>query len=624
MHLEHEDNLFLIEGDRSMIPDPLWVYHLYYKTFEESYGKGHGTDMIQKLQSTIESFNEKAGVDCAKLESTDTYFAIAICTPLMRRVHENIPTAGELVCIDSSGGMDRFQCRVFLLMVHTSVGGLPLGIVITSSESENILSIAFELFKSILPESAFYKKGMNGPDIFITDDSSSERLSLRQSFPNSKLILCIFHVLQATWRYIWDAKTAVHKDDRVELFSFVKSLVYSKTVDELSEKYNGALTSPTVQKYPRFHAYFQKLYNRHEEWAICFRDTLPVRNHNTNNLDEAAMRILKDKILLRTKAYNVVQLFDFLVVDSEQYYTRKILHMICGRPDQRLKQGYIGLGKKAQNLKVTPTNSDAVFEVCNIETEQKYIVDICSSNCSCPIGLNGGACKHQFAVVKQQNLSSLQFLPVTKEEKLLFHFIATGDKANVPSNWYADLTAESNSEGSLWPISSHSDVQTPICYELPTAAAIDYSDVILESETALKSFYESVLAKVRQQPDQFCRAVMTGVSNYERCVTDAARVSALTTLGNYGGGGLATKRSRKSYSINVQPTAIARRVKKIGGRKNIITGRPPKSSFTAEHGYNKYKVNSQLMPKRRCLPAPHNLANCVGNNASLGATHSAK
>lgn len=112
------------------------------------------------------------------------------------------------------------------------------------AESENILSIAYELFKSILPENVFYKKGMNGPDIFITDDSSSERLSLRQSFPNSKLILCIFHVLQATWRYIWDAKTAVHKDDRVPIFSFVKSLLYSKTVDELSENTVVRLQTP--------------------------------------------------------------------------------------------------------------------------------------------------------------------------------------------------------------------------------------------------------------------------------------------------------------------------------------------------------------------------------------------
>lgn len=71
---------------------------------------------------------KRQGVHCAKLKSTDTYFAIAICTPLMRRVRENIPTAGEageageLVCVDSSEGMDRFQCRVFLLMVNASVG----------------------------------------------------------------------------------------------------------------------------------------------------------------------------------------------------------------------------------------------------------------------------------------------------------------------------------------------------------------------------------------------------------------------------------------------------------------------------------------------------------------------
>ena len=51
--------------------------------------------------------------------------------------------------------------------------------------------------------------------------------------------------------------------------------------------------------YPQFVKYACDLYNRREEWALCFRDTVPNRGHNTNNTVEAAFRVLKDSVLNR-------------------------------------------------------------------------------------------------------------------------------------------------------------------------------------------------------------------------------------------------------------------------------------------------------------------------------------
>ena len=70
----------------------------------------------------------------------------------MLRVHEKVPASSELVFFDSSGGMEEFNLRVFLMVTHTPIGALPLGIIITSDETTETLVSAFEMFKSSLPE----------------------------------------------------------------------------------------------------------------------------------------------------------------------------------------------------------------------------------------------------------------------------------------------------------------------------------------------------------------------------------------------------------------------------------------------------------------------------------------
>ncbi|XP_049776193.1 uncharacterized protein LOC126164345 [Schistocerca cancellata] len=41
-----------------------------------------------------------------------------------------------------------------------------------------------------------------GPNIFLTDDSQAEQSAILSSFPSSEVLLCIFHVLQAVWRWL--------------------------------------------------------------------------------------------------------------------------------------------------------------------------------------------------------------------------------------------------------------------------------------------------------------------------------------------------------------------------------------------------------------------------------------
>lgn len=71
--------------------------------------------------------------------------------------------------------------------------------------------------------------------------------------------------------------------------------------------------------------------DKKEEWVQVFRSNLMHRGHETNNYAEASIRILKDIILGRTKAFNVPAMVDFIVSVWEVYFENRLLHYAYGR-----------------------------------------------------------------------------------------------------------------------------------------------------------------------------------------------------------------------------------------------------------------------------------------------------
>ena len=79
---------------------------------------------------------------------------MAAVTGLMERAHA-LPEAGKGVFIDASGNMDRHGLRVFLLMTWSYAGGLPLGVMVTSSEAETTVAKGLAMLKGIFPEGMY-------------------------------------------------------------------------------------------------------------------------------------------------------------------------------------------------------------------------------------------------------------------------------------------------------------------------------------------------------------------------------------------------------------------------------------------------------------------------------------
>lgn len=220
---------------------------LFYSEFKKTYGAPNGEAMMKQVEEMVQNLNEHQIK--AKFKQHQGQMIVAFLTPLMERVHHSVRHSGEMVFMDSSGTMDRFNCRVFLLLTHSCAGGLPLGCLVTTSEAQEVLQHALELYTSLLDDTAFNGRGREGPAVFLTDDCRAERQALHAVFPNSTLLLCVFHVLQAYWRYLWDSKHGVAKSDRPHLFFLLKSMVYAETEEQLTSLYEHLLRDKVVNRY---------------------------------------------------------------------------------------------------------------------------------------------------------------------------------------------------------------------------------------------------------------------------------------------------------------------------------------------------------------------------------------
>src|SRR6218665_645636 len=104
MELEDEvtdsETLEQLLANRSICPDYRHCHYLFTKEFKEQYGDPHDND---KLQEFCDRVNRVMGDMCVKVEVCNSVYIVAICTPVMKRIHQHIQESGELVFVDSSG-----------------------------------------------------------------------------------------------------------------------------------------------------------------------------------------------------------------------------------------------------------------------------------------------------------------------------------------------------------------------------------------------------------------------------------------------------------------------------------------------------------------------------------------
>ncbi|KAK3916852.1 Uracil phosphoribosyltransferase, partial [Frankliniella fusca] len=605
LQVEQGDDFWKVLADGALCPNEQWCYYQYYKQFGEAYGAPDGTLMVASLQKAIEQYNLNAGSCCAAMKQIGDDVVVALCTPLMKRVHKHLKSSAEMTFLDSGGMMDRQNTRIFTFLSSSVAGALPTGLIMTSSESEKVTTEGMALLKSILPPNAFFGRGDLGPQIGMTDDSAAERNSLKTTFPGIVLLLCLFHILNAYWGYVLDSKHKVAAEHRLEIFCLFKQWCRCDSLEEFEKLYADQLVHPFISSNPQLLKHLEDLYARAPEWALCYRRDLLTRGNNTDNLSEITIRNYKD-VLDRLKAYSLVQLFDFFTTRIESYWERRIAAVVNNRKQNYYKSKYFIRPEKLEPLQCSESQFKSIYLVKNSKSGGEYVVDMEVEICTCPVGKNGAPCKHQAAVVKEFGLSSMQFMPLNDEEaKLILHKIMTDLPA--PPGWYVSLkrgpAVSTSIVKEVYSGSASLDTLDDHDHDL-TNTAVHYvfdEDARVHAINSWQTINSCIMEGLQEKPEVFVNAVEKMSQHFARLkiMSENAVLGAMHNFGKYNY--MSSKSVRKGRYVNVNTISVARRKSKQGGRRCAQQGRPPKSTFTAEHGYNVVKG------RKRAHALPHDL-----------------
>lgn len=159
----------------------------------------------------------------------------------------------------------------------------------------------------------------------MTDDSTAERNALRTTFSNVRLLLCTFHVCQAFWLWLCVADHKIDIMKRQSIMIRFRNIHFVTDPEEAVKFYDGLTGDEYVKTTPALLSHLSNLWKRRLEWCVSDRLDLLTRGNNTNNITEASIRILKDVILQRCKAFNACALVDFITFIFENYFQRRII-----------------------------------------------------------------------------------------------------------------------------------------------------------------------------------------------------------------------------------------------------------------------------------------------------------
>lgn len=207
--------------------------------------------------------------------------------------------------------------------------------------------------------------------------------------------------------------------------------MYSKTTEELEESimdFNSTVTHKSYNK--RVNDFL----DRKEEWVSLFRQDLLMRGHQTNNYSEATIRILKDVILQRIKAYNLVALINYIITVWQNYMKTRILRVAYNR-DSKPVHVYENLLRKmdADLVKKIVKIDDHTYQVPSAtNSDLLYEVDRGLGVCNCKAGSSGAFCKHQALLYSAFGGYFPNAPPILSTDRYQLGLLALGNKCPPP------------------------------------------------------------------------------------------------------------------------------------------------------------------------------------------------
>jgi hypothetical protein len=557
LQMEHGDEYATKATDRRYCPDMQWCFRKYYQIFKadgDASSSSSERNVKTTLQQRVEKYNEEHGEKSIASSFSEHGIVVAMCSPLMKRVHRALQQAGELVFVDS---LSSGACHVYMFMVNCEAGGLPLGIVVSTSDEETALIEGFELLKTLFPIDAFYGRGESGPQYFMTDDCATERNALTAAFPLSLSLLCQHHVLWAAWRWLWSDTSQVETQHRNGLYRLIEDAVRAQTYEALADAFTKVHYDETANQYGEFIAYVDQLLEKSTLWASCYRQDDSLRNLNTDNTVETSVRIVKDKIFKRLKAFNLVHLVDFAMTKMEQYFERRLISIANGRLDKLKQTRSFPKDGKIILENVWRVQPDVIMVPKDAFSTAAYYVNATSWICSCPEGSNGAPCGHQWAALIKYQIECVYILPITNlATRKLFMYIASGIE-DLPPDLFGSFHHDHNENVAqavaTVTSSEHHESVEHVSLDMESTPIIDDEDVgervhrLQIVEHRLQAFTASLSEKMQQYPTVYLPAVEAFLNSYARLATktNAGVLTALHCFGKYSGASRAGSGSKR-------------------------------------------------------------------------------
>ncbi|KAL1506184.1 hypothetical protein ABEB36_005591 [Hypothenemus hampei] len=404
--------------DRSICPryqDALHLYSVFHKKRNEEPkdSKLYLIEIVTKLNKT--------NSNSIAIRLCGNQYVICICTPLMRRVHEKITASSDMVFIDGSE-TSKHDSKVYILSTISECGSLPLGVLITSTETLKLLVHGFELLQQLVGKVIFGGKP-EGPQLFLTEDNDRVQTALQNTWPKSLTLLCNTHFLQSLWRWLTKASNSIMKNEQTNFYKDFRNICFASTDTECLNMFQLALKR--AAHFAHYYSYLQDKWQQKEQWALCCR---PHLVNGTNLVVDAALRIVKDKIFEKIKKFNGIQVLDFMCNQFSQYYEKRLFDVAnkrvikCVNSDDAVvkipENAICYIQVLTEEICLVPgiNNSNITFTVNN------DILD-----CSCISKRCGEKiCKHIDLITAHLRPSRFQITIDNMELKRTYYFIASG------------------------------------------------------------------------------------------------------------------------------------------------------------------------------------------------------
>lgn len=403
--------------------------------------------------------------------------------------------------------------HIFVLLTSTDCGGLPLAILITSSDCCHLISAGFQLLKEFLGDKIFYGAA-DGPAVFMIDDSAAEQAAINSEWPNSTVLLSSFHVLRSIWKWLIKAKNEIYLEHVHDLYQQFKNVMFANTESECEAAYRVAQEESA--RYPQYRKCLRQYWNRRPLWALCYTNYL---KRCDSNVTEASMRLLTDNIFDRIKSFTLLQTTDFVMTRFARCFEKRLVEVASNRPGRSVLQRLMpepareivnGIENFAENTHLVP---------CEKDHNLLYIVNTEILICTCVKGRTGNVCKHIWWVCGF--VIAEKFIRNVDDEALRkkYFYVAVGKQST--ADRYESLFGESSSADAIPQRFVKIEFRpAEMSTEVPVENLTDISDVNVqvnesEGETIVKG--SDVINEITrrfcefltQSPAQVCQALET-------------------------------------------------------------------------------------------------------------------